>query len=171
MAAGGLSLQIKDIPSKIVMDQFLMDATVRSVGSMDTSLNNVQYNYLVASNVVATPWHQNNPLKPIGYAEGYLTISDILLIHPTDSEAQGKIKLMPRMEQMIFYLERFVVHAKLSMGEDMVLSGVLDSLDRRFLAITDVSVFPMFPAAASLPRSMPIALLNRDKISHYHLPG
>ena len=78
---------------------------------------------------------------------------------------------MPRQDMLIFYLERFVVQAKLSMGEDMVLSGVLDSLDRRFLTITDVSVFPMFPAVASLPKSMPIALLNKDKISHYHLPG
>ena len=171
MVAGGLSLQINDIQSKIVMNQFLMDATVRSVGAMDTSLNNVQYNYITAGNVVATPWHQNNPLKPIAYAEGYLTITDMLLVCPLDSEAQGKIKLMPRQDMLIFYLERFVVQAKLSMGEDMVLSGVLDSLDRRFLTITDVSVFPMFPAVASLPKSMPIALLNKDKISHYHLPG
>ena len=171
MVAGGLSLQIKDIQSKIVMDQFLIDATVRSVGAMDTSLNNVQYNYITANNVVATPWHQNNPLKSIGYVEGFLTISEILLVCPTDSEAQKKIKLMPHLERLIFYLERFVVQANLSMGQDMALSGVLDSLGRRFLTITDVSVFPMFPAAAAMPKSMPIAFLNKDKISHYHLPG
>ena len=61
------------------------------------------------------------------------------------------------------------IKGNLSMGADMSLSGVLDSLDKRFLTLTEATVFPMFPARTNLPKNMPLTLLNRAKISHYHL--
>jgi hypothetical protein len=150
------------------MEQFLLDAKVKAVGVLDTSLNNEVYNYVGITDVVATPWLQANPVKPIGYAEGFLKIEDILLIHPLDPEAQERIQLMPTFESIFFYVDRFVIRGNLNKGPDMALSGILDSLDKRFLTLKDVSVFPMFPATAAMPENMPIALLNRAKISHYH---
>lgn len=168
MKGSGITLKINDIKSKIMLDQFLIEAMVKSVGAMDTGLNNETYNYATITNAVSTPWYQNNPIKMLDFAEGYLKLSDVLLVYPEDTEAQKRIQLMPHSECLIFYLERFAVKANLSMGADMLLSGVLDSLDKRFLTITEATVFPMFPARAGLPQNMPIALLNRAKISHYH---
>ena len=168
MAGGGITLQINDVQSKIMLDQFVIDGKIRSVGALDTSLNNEAYNYVTVIEAISTPWYQSNPIQFLDFEEGYLKILDILLVFPTEEKPQQRIQMMPHSEPIIFYLERFAVKANLSMGADMLLSGVLDSLDKRFLAITDVSVFPMFPARTALPQNMPVALLNRDKISHYH---
>ncbi len=168
MKGGGITLQINEIQSKIVLDQFLLDTKIKSVGALDTSLNNEAYNYVTITEAISTPWYQNNPIQQVDFAEGYLKIRDILLIYPMDEKAQKRIQLMPHSERIIFYLERFAIRGKLSMGSDMLLSGVLDSLDKRFLAITDASIFPMFPARTSISETMPLALLNRAKISHYH---
>ncbi len=168
MATSGLTLQISEVPAKVVMDQFLIDGKVKAIGVLDSSLNNEAYNYATIVEAVSTPWYQSNPIKQIDYTEGFLKILDILLVYPLDKETQDRIQVMPHSVPIIFYLERFAVRANLSMGSDMLLAGVLDSLDRRFITLTNVSLFPMFPARTALPENMPIALLNRAKISHYH---
>jgi hypothetical protein len=66
-------------------------------------------------------------------------------------------------------VSRFAIQANLSMGMGMSLSGAVDGLNKRFLALIEASIFPMFPAnSIELPKVMPVALLNRAKISHYH---
>jgi len=169
MKGTGITLQINNVQSKIMLDQFLIDGLVKSVGALDTSMNNEAYNYLTVTEAVSTPWYQSNPIKLLDFAEGYLKLEEILLVYPTDPEAQQRIQLMPHSECITFYLERFAIKGNLSMGADMSLSGVLDSLDKRFLTLTEATVFPMFPARTNLPKNMPLALLNRAKISHYHL--
>ncbi len=166
---GGLSLNIVEIAAKIVLDEFLLDAKIKVVGALDDGLNNEDYNYVAVKDGLATPWRQVNPLKPIHYAEGFLKIEDVFLVYPVEPATQTKIKLMPRAERAIFYVGHFAIQANLTIGMEMSLSGVMDALTKRFLAITEVSVFPMFPASAALPKTMPVALLNRAKVSHYHV--
>ena len=167
-SGGGLSLQIFEVAAKIVLDEFLLDARIKAVGSLDDNLNNEDYNYVTVMNGVATPWRQVNPLKPIRYAEAFLKIHDIYLVYPIEPAIQTKIKLMPNAERGIFYVGQFAIQANLSMGMEMNLAGAVDGLTKRFLAVTDVSVFPMFPASTTMPKIMSVAMLNRAKISHYH---
>jgi len=170
MALGaGLSLQISEVVAKIVLDEFLLDAKVKAVGAVDDSLNNEDYNFLTVTDGLATPWRQTNPLKSIRYKEAFLKIADIYLVYPTDPAVQIKIKLMPNAERGIFYVGRFAIQANLSMGMGVSLAGAVDGLNKRFLTLTEASLFPMFPAnLLELPKVMPVALLNRAKISHYH---
>ncbi len=165
---GGLSLNILEIPVKIVLDEFLLDAKIKSVGNLDDGLNNEDYNYVTVKDGIASPWRQVNPLRPIGYTEGYLKIEDIFLVYPVDPAMHAQIKLMPHVEQGIFYIGHFAIQCNLTMGNEMRLSGVMDALTKRFLAVTDASLFPLFPASAAMPEVMPVALLNRAKVSHYH---
>jgi hypothetical protein len=167
-SGGGLSLQIFEVAAKIVLDEFLLDARIKSVGSLDDNLNNEDYNYINVTNGVATPWRQTNPLKPIRYAEAFLKIEDIYLVYPVEPTVQTKIKLMPSAVRGIFYVGQFAIQANLSIGMEMNLGGAVDGLVKRFLAVTEVSVFPMFPASATMPKVMSVAMLNRAKISHYH---
>lgn len=170
MSSGrGLSLQIFEVAAKIVLDEFLLEAKVKTVGALDDNLNNQEYNYLTLLSGLAVPWRQANPLKPIRYKEAYLKMEDVYLVYPVDPAVQLKIKLMPRMERGIFYLGQFAIQGNLSMGQEMNLGAAVDGLTKRFLGLTDVSIFPMFPAKnVELPPVMPVALLNRAKISYYH---
>lgn len=165
---GGLSLQLFEVSAKLMLAEFLLEAKTKVVGSLDDNLNNEDYNFLTVTNCIATPWQQTNPLKPIRYAEGFIRIEDIYLAYPTDPAIQTKIKLMPNAKRGIFYVGQFAVQANLSMGIEMSLGGAVDGLIKRFLAVTDVSVFPMFPANTTMPKVMAVAMLNRAKISHYH---
>jgi hypothetical protein len=164
----GITLQISEIPANIVLDQFLLETKIKCVGNLDTYFTNEEYNYVTVLDTVARPWSQTNPVKPIGYAEGYLKIEDMILIYPMDPEAQSKIQLMPKAERAIFYMGPFVVQGNLIMGADMQLAEAMDSLVKRFLILTEASLYPMFPATAAMPEVMPVVLLNRAKISQYH---
>ncbi|MCL4300005.1 MAG: hypothetical protein KJ077_30005 [Anaerolineae bacterium] len=168
-SGGGLSLKIFEVDAKIVLDEFLLEAKVKTVGALDDNLNNQDYNYLTVLSGLATPWRQANPLKPIRYKEAYLKMEDIYLVYPVEPAVQVKVKLMPHLERGIFYMGQFAIQANLSMGQEMSLGGAVDALTKRFLSLTDVSIFPMFPAKnVDLPPVMSVALLNRAKISYYH---
>lgn len=164
----GLTLQIFEIAAKIVLEEFLLDARVKAIGRLDDSLNNEDYDYLTVLDGVASPWRRENPVKPIGYREGYLKVADILLVCPVEAEAQQSIKRMQRAEPGVLYVKHFAIHGNVNMGQEMSLGGVMEAFTRRFLVMTDVSVFPLFPASAALPEGMPIALVNRALVSHYH---
>ncbi len=168
---GGINLQISEVPVKIVLEQFLLEATIKSVGALDTNLNNVNLNYLTMEDAVATPWHSTNPLKAMSYPEGYLNVADLILIYPMDPVMQKRIKLMVRSEQAVFYAGPFAIRGDLSMGDSMSLADVMDSLDKPFLTATNVSIFPMFQTQLSIPETMPVALLNKHKITFHHGVG
>ena len=165
---GGISLRISEVPVKIVLEHFLLEGKLKTVGSLDDGLNNEAYNYVSIVQVVATPWRQINPLKPMSCAEMYLKIEDIWVIYPVDPAGQAAVKLLPHHERVILYLGEFVLNCNLSMGADIPLSGVMEALPKRFLPVTEVSLFPLFPPKASLPGVLPVGLVNRQKISHYY---
>jgi hypothetical protein len=164
----GISLRISAVPVKLVLEHFLLEGKLKTVGSLDDGVNNEAYNYVSMVEVVATPWHQSNPLKPMSCAEMHLKIEEIWMILPVEPAGQSAVKLMPHRERVILYLGGFVLNGNLSMGADIPLSGVMEALPKRFLPITEVSLFPLFPPKASLPGVMPVALVNRQKISHYY---
>ncbi len=166
--AGGISLRISEIPVKMVLEQFLLEGKLKTVGALDDGLNNEAYSYVSMVEVTATPWHQSNPLKPMSCAEMHLKIQDIWVVYPVDPAGQAAVKLLPHHERVIVYLGGFALNGNLSMGADIPLSGVMEALPKRFLPMTQVSLFPMFPPKALLPGAMPIALVNRLKISHYY---
>jgi hypothetical protein len=164
----GIMLQISEVPANIVLDQFLLETRIKCVGNLDIYFNNEEYNYITVLDTVARPWSQSNPLKPIGYPEGYLKIEDMILVYPMDPAAQAKIQLMPKAQRTIFYLGTFVVQGNLTMGAEMGLAEVMDTLAKRFLVLTEASFYPMFPATTAMPEVMPVVLLNRARISQYH---
>ncbi len=164
----GLTLQIFEIPAQIVLDEFLVEARIKSVGHLDDSLNNEEYDYVNVVQAVATPWRRDNPMKPIGYESGVLKIQDIFMVYPMEPAVQQSIKRMPRSEAVILYLRHFVIHGDLTMGAEMSLAGVMDAFTRRFMVMTNVSVFPMFPAGATMVEGMTVALVNRALVSYYH---
>jgi hypothetical protein len=168
MEGGGISLQINQITCKIVLDEFLVEGQVKAVGNLDNTISNDKTTFLVVSDGVATPWHQHNPLKPISYAQGILKIEDILLIYPTDPAEQAKIKLMPRNVPAILYGGGFAIQGNVFMGADGNLETVMDAVVKNFLTLTQVSVFPLFPAKTSIPEVIPLALLNKAKIYQHH---
>ena len=167
-AGGGISLQINEIDTKIVLEQFLVEAKIKVVGNLDNTLNDERYSYLDVFNGIATPWYQDNPLKPISYAEGTIKVADMVLVYPISPDDQAAIQLMPHSKQAILYARGFAIHGNLSIGGDMTLSTALDGITKRFLALTDASIFPMAPASAAIPEVMPLALLNRSMVYKIH---
>jgi hypothetical protein len=168
MGVGGISLQINQIACKIVLNEFLAEGQVKAVGNLDNTINNEKNTFLSVYEGVATPWHQHNPLKPISYAQSILKIDDILLIYPTDPAEQAKIKLMPHNEPAILYGSGFAIQGNVFMGAEDNLETVMDAVIKRFLTLTQVSIFPLFPAKTSIPEVIPLALLNKAKIYQHH---
>ncbi len=170
VSGGGISLQFVEVPVKVVLEQFLMEGILKAVGSVDDNLNNETYNYVGLTDVVATPWHQTNPVKPIHTAEIYLKITEILLVCPLDSTGRDSINRMAHTEPVVLYIGDLAINGNLFTGADVPVAGLMEAMPKRFLAIEEVSVFPMFPPRTTMPEGMPIGMVNRAKITHYHRP-
>ena len=90
------------------------------------------------------------------------------MVYPINAADQAAIQLMPHSERAILYAGGFVIHGNLSMGGDMTLSTALDGITKRFLALTDASIFPMAPASAAISEVMPLVLLNHSMVYKIH---
>lgn len=164
----GISLQISELDAKVVLAEFLLACKVKSVGSIDTSLNNEAYNYVGATDVIATPWRQDNPVSPLAYAEAALKMDDILLLCPDDPD-EGNITLMPGSMDVVAYIGQFAIYGSLSTAADVSLTSAMETSTKRFMPITNVSIFPMFASQVAPLENIPVAVIKRDKITHYHL--
>ena len=167
---GGISLQFNEIETKIVLAQFLVEGVIKAVGNIDNTLNDERYNFVNIHNPVTVPWRQNSPINAIRVAESSIKIQDMILVYPTDPADHRGIPRMPKSERGIVYVEDFVIHGEVMMGADMDLANVVEGVTKRFLTLTDATIFPLFPASASIPQVMPMALVNRAKVYQIHAP-
>lgn len=167
---GGISLQFNEIETKIVLAQFLVEGVIKAVGNIDNTLNDERYSFVNVENPVTIPWHQNSPINAIRVAQSTIKIHDMILIYPTDPADQAEIPRMPSSQPGIIYIGEFVINGNIMMGADMDVTNVVDGVTKRFLTLTDATIFPLFPAGASTPEVMPIALVNRDMIYQIHTP-
>jgi hypothetical protein len=94
----------------------------------------------------------------------------MILVYPTDPADQAEVPRMPGSARGIIYAGEFVIHGDIMMGADMDVTNVVDGVTKRFLTLTDATVFPLFPAGMSIPEVMPIALVNRDMVYQVHTP-
>ena len=167
---GGISLRFNEIETKIVLAQFLVEGLIKVVGNIDNTLNDERYNFVNVQNPITTPWHQNCPINTIRVPQSTLRVEDMILVYPTDPADHAEIPHMPRSLRGIIYAENFVIHGDVMMGADMDLTTVVDGVNKRFLILTDATIFPLFPANASIPQVMPLALVNRAKVYQLHAP-
>jgi hypothetical protein len=164
-----ISLRIFDVKAQIVLKEFLIKTTVKSIGPIDNYVNNEQYNYISLGEGAAVPWLQNSLVRqPIGYKDATLKIADIFMIYPEEAEAQQAITVMLRNEPLVMYMGGFAIRAKLNLGADTALSGAMEASTKRFMILKEVQFFPTFPARVTLPDMMPIVLINRSWISFYY---
>ncbi len=165
---GGISLQINELETKLILPRFLVEGLIKAVGNIENTFNDERYNFVNLHHPVVTPWHQTNPLKPLSMGETTVKVEEVLLAYPTDPADQAEIPKMPTSQRGILYLGDFVVHGDVSMGNDMDLSTAIDGINKRFIVLTDATIFPLFPAAASIQEVMPIVLVNRSKVYQSH---
>jgi len=165
---GGISLQFNEIETKIVLAQFLVEGVIKAVGNIDNTLNDERYNFVNIENPVAVPWQQNSPLNAIRVARSTVKVRDMILVYPTDPSDRAEIPRMPGSKRGIIYAGEFVIHGDVLMGADMDLTNFIDGITKRFLAVADATIFPLFPAGISIPEVMPLTLVNRDKVYQTH---
>jgi hypothetical protein len=166
----GISLQFNEIETKIVLAKFLVEGIIKAVGNIDNTLNDERYNFVNIENPVTTPWHQNSPVKSIRVTQSTIKIHDMILIYPPNPADQAEVPRMPSSQRGIVYVEDFVIYGDVLMGEDMDLTNVVEGVTKRFLTVANATIFPLFPATASIPEVMPLALVNRDKVYQLHAP-
>ena len=167
---GGISLQFNEIETKIVLAQFLVEGVIKAVGNIDNTLNDERYNFVNVENPVTTPWHQSSPINAIRVAQSTVKIHDMILIYPTDPADRAEIPRMPGSSRGIIYAGEFVIYGDIMMGADMNLTNVVEGINKRFLTLMDVTIFPLFPANMSIPEVMPMALVNREMVYQLHAP-
>jgi hypothetical protein len=170
MAGGGISLQFNEIATKIVLAQFLVEGIIRAVGNIDNTLNDERYNFVNIDKPVITSWHQNSPINSIRVALSSIKTNEMILVFPTNPSDRAQIPRMPKLARGILYAGDFVLHGDIMMGADMDLTNVVDGVAKRFLTVTDATIFPLFPANTSIPEVMPVVLVNRAKVYQLHAP-
>jgi len=167
---GGISLQFNEIETKIVLARFLVEGVIKAVGNIDNTLNDERYNFVNIEKPATTPWYQNSPINAIRVAQSTVKVHDMILVYPTDPADQAEIPRMPGSQRGIVYVGEFVIYGDVLMGGDMDLTNVVDGVTKRFLTMADATIFPLFPAAVSIPEVMPLALVNRDMVYQIHAP-
>jgi len=99
-----------------------------------------------------------------------ITVSDNELgaIYFLDPEYRKKVQLLRNSDQVIAYTPRAVLRGKFHRGVETRLGDLFDMMGGDFLAMTDVSVFPLIDLPGAFPKQADLLIINRFYVSVYH---
>ena len=99
-----------------------------------------------------------------------ITVSDSELgaIYFLDPEYRKKVQLLRNFDQVIAYTPRAVLRGKFHRGVETRLNDLFDMMGGDFLAMTDVSIFPLIDLPGAFPKQAELLIINRFYVSAYH---
>jgi hypothetical protein len=109
-----------------------------------------------------------NPLVGITQPEITVSDNDLGLIYFLDPEYRQKVQLLRNFDQVIAYTPHAVLRGRFHRGVETRLGDLFDMMQGYFLAMTDVSVFPLTDLPAPFPLQADLLIVNRFHVSLYH---
>ncbi len=94
--------------------------------------------------------------------------SEMGAIYFLDPEYRKKVQLLRNFDQIIAYTPRAVLRGKFHRGVETRLNDLFDMMGGDFLAMSDVSVFPLVDLPGAFPKQAELLIVNRFYVSAYH---
>jgi hypothetical protein len=118
--------------------------------------------------VTLHPITPKRQLTIVSRPEVILNESELGLLVFLDPEDRGQIDLLRQFDRVIVYTPHVVVRGNFHRGAETKLGDLLDLTQGRFLAMTDVSIFPTSQLPAPFPQQTDILIINRSHVQLYH---
>jgi hypothetical protein len=151
-------------PVGVITGEFCMKGELHVKGVLQVALNHEDVSTVTVFNVQAQALDADNVAAQLSTPELVLLRSTCQLITFAQQLSQDELTVKASTLPAIVYTARFAVQGNLHVGSGGHLTEALDDLKAYFLPVTEVSLYPLRPARANVPRRAAVALIHRDSV-------
>jgi hypothetical protein len=163
--------ETKQTPIVILTPGFQVEATLNSVGLMQTFLNDDTKAVFTLTDVTLYGLEQGNPAASVALDELFLRKDECHAVAFPEILPREESGLLPRTELMAAYTSHYVIQGDYHMGSDTFLSDYFDIAKSIFLGVTDAYMFPLFTAQAAVIQQAPLVYVSRRTVKMHHRAG
>lgn len=156
------------------IDVTLLTAGFQAVGTLDvvgmiqTFVNDDRKNVFTLRDAQSYGLVRDNPATSIRIPELFVRKDECHVVAFSERFSAEHMGLMPRSERVAVYTSHFVIQGTFYMGADSLISDFIQMSKSLFVAATDVSIFPLFPAQTALVQHAPLVFIHRDSVRLHH---
>lgn len=157
-----------EVPASILTAAFQVRGKVRTLGNLQTFLNDEKKPTLSVYNADVTGFDVTNPAARMTQPEMFITRAAIIAVLFETPPPPGQIVLPPHTESLMVYSDRFALSGRFHLGPDARLTDFAEISPLPFIVISDAKIYPLFQPRPALVQSAAIALLRRSAIRLYY---
>jgi hypothetical protein len=158
----------RQIPLTVLMARFQARGMLGVMGVLQVAINDDQKSNFTFEDVTLHGLDQGNPARSMQLAELHIVKAECHVLAFDEMMGQDQTGLMPRQELIAAYTSHFVIQGNVHMGADTPVSDCIDANRSQFVGMTDVTIFPLFPAQAQVIQHAPLAFIHRTQVRMHH---
>jgi hypothetical protein len=118
--------------------------------------------------VTISPLTPGSPVAGVTRPEITVSDSELGLIYFLDPEYRRKVDVLKNHDRVIAYTPHAILRGNFHRGAETRLADVFDLMQGSYLAMTQVSIFPLTALPAPFPQQADLLIVNRFFVSLYH---
>jgi hypothetical protein len=164
----GIQFTLQRYDVQVVGRMFQFVGQMEPIGRTMDYFNDETRSTFLLYDAKISPVTPGSPLAGIARSEIAVGDSELGLVYFLDPEYRQKVDVMKTSDRVIAYTPHAVLRGNFHRAAETRLMGLFDMMQGSFLAMTDVSVFPLTALPAPFPRQADLLIVNRFFINLYH---
>jgi len=161
-----ITLERRDV--QILGRNFQFDGQMEPIGQVLDYLNGEGRSTFPLYDVKIFPLPPGGPLKGTTQPEITVGSPELGLFYFPDPDYRQQIQVMRNADRVIAYTPHAVLRGNFHRGVETRLRDMFDMLQGSYLAMTDVSIFPITELVAPFPTQADFLIVNRHYVGLYH---
>ena len=162
-----VTLQRYDVQVLGHMFQFV--GQMEPVGQAMDYFNDENRSTFPLYDVAISPLAPGSPLKRISRPDIVVGDNELGIVYFLDPDYRQSVAMLKNFDRVIAYTPHAVLRGNFHRGAETRLADLFDLVQGHFLAMTDVSVFPLTDLPAPFPEQADLLIVNRFYVNVYHL--
>ncbi len=161
----------RQYPVRIYTSELILEGKLEPIGHLLDDLSDAAKTGFLLHEAHIGPLVANSGLRPFALEQVTADKTDFHLIYLADADDREGLTVMKRTAPMIAYTSRFVIRGHFHMGGETRLRDFVDGVIGIFVAASNVTIYPLFQPATTIPKSYPLLLVNKRQMRLYHPPA
>ncbi|NDJ77195.1 MAG: hypothetical protein GYB65_13150 [Chloroflexi bacterium] len=158
----------KENPLTVLLTDFQAQCTFRSMGLLQTYINDDQRAVFTLNDVTLHGLVPGNPAASMAMPELHVTKSGCHVLAFESQFSHEETGLMPRAEKLVLYTSHYAIQASFHMGTDANISDFAATSKVMFLGGTDAYIFPLFQPQAAIVQQAPLVFVHQQQVYMHH---
>jgi len=161
-------IELATLQVEAILQDYILRGELQPRGQLIAYLNDRNWTFVPFKNAVFSALAADRRVGEIKQSSAVINKNRLAALCVVEEEAAADVQLPSGTRPVVFYIAHFAVQGQLHVRPDAPDEDILDDLHDYF-PITQATIFPVRPVAATPTRQVPLLLISRVLTQAYQV--